>query len=81
MLVLLSTQNLDEYFNKEIEIFEKSINKSIDNETFQTYEDLNAIPMLEEEILQLSVKIEKMNSILHCYNTQKISNESESTLK
>jgi hypothetical protein len=78
---LLSNQNMNHYFEREIEIFEKINKKQLEDQTFEKYDDLSAIPMLEEEKLTLQIRIEKSNAILKHLKNQKKSNESQHTLK
>eukprot|EP01080_Neovahlkampfia_damariscottae_P002774 gene2774-4182_t len=79
--VLLSTQDLNQYYEKEMNLFESTSITVKNNTSFESYDDLFAIPMLEKEILELLVKIEKSNIILHFYNKHEFSNESDSMLK
>jgi hypothetical protein len=77
----LANQNLNVYFEREIEFFEKISIKEIEEQKFENYEDLSAIPMLEEEKLTLQIRIEKSNAILQHLKNQKKSNESSNTLR
>jgi hypothetical protein len=77
----LSNQNLNVYFEREIEFFEKISIKEIEEQKFENYEDLSAIPMLEEEKLTLQIRIEKSNAILQHLKNQKKSNESSNALR